>query len=203
MSQERPAIDWQAAYARLERTRRSLEASGELPAEEVQRILRDRARALARPREEAPSPTEMLDLLVLSIAGERYGIEMAHVLEVVPLRELTPVPGTPPFVLGVLNHRGRILPVLDLRRLFELAAQGIAERSRVVAVEAGGMTFGIFTEAVAGTVRIGAHEVTPPPATLTGDRQAFIRGVAGEMVAVLELDALARDPRITVKDEGT
>lgn len=168
--------------------------------QEVKRILRERAQALAKPLE-APAPTEVLDLLVFFLAGERYGIETAHVLEVVPLRELTPVPCTPSFVLGVINHRGRILPVLDLRRLFELAGQGITEGSRIVAVEAGGMTFGIFADAVAGTVRVGAHEVVPPPTALTGDRQVFIQGVTGEMVAVLDLEALARDPRILVNEE--
>ncbi len=202
MKKAGPAIDWQEAHARLERTRRTLEAGRDRPPEEVRRILRDRARALARPAEEASAPTEVLELLVFSVAGERYGVETTHVLEVMPLRGLTPVPCTPPFVLGVVNHRGRILPVLDLRSLFGLAAQGIPERSRVVAVEAGGLTFGIFTEAVAGTLRIRAHEVAPPPATLARDRQAFIRGVTGEMVAVLDLEALVRDPRITVRDEG-
>ena len=141
------------------------------------------------------------DLLVFSVGAERYGIETDHVVEVIPLRELTPVPCTPASVLGVVNHRGRILPVLDLRRLFDLADQGVAEGSRVVAVEARGMTFGIFAGAVTGTVRIGVEEVAPSPATSAADRQGLIRGVTGEMVAVLDLDALSRDPRITVNEE--
>jgi len=194
-------IDWQQAYAVLERARRALESGGEPPVEEVQRILRERARALARPLAEAPTPTDVVELLVFALGGERYAIETAHVLEVVSFGELTPVPGAPAHVLGVVNHRGRILPVMDLRRLLELAGQGVTEGGRVVAVEAEGMTFGILADAVAGTVRLGSHEVAPPPASLTGDRLAFIRGVTGEMVAVLDLEALARDPRITVNDE--
>ena len=201
MNEARPAIDWQEAYARLERARQALEARRELPPEEVRRLLNDRARALAKPLEEAPTPTERLDLLVFSLAGERYGIEMAHVLEVVPIRELTPVPCTPPFVLGVVNHRGRIFPVLDFRRLFELAGQGIKGESRVVAVEARGVTFGIFADAVPVTMRVAAHDIALPPMTLTGDRQAFLRGVTGEMVAVLDLTALAQDQRIVVNEE--
>jgi len=171
------------------------------PPEEVKRILRERAEALAKPMEEARTPAEPLELLVFSLAGERYGIETAHVLEVVPLRGLTSVPCTPPFLLGVVNHRGRILPVLDLRRLFELAGQGIAKGGRVVAVAVGGMAFGIFADAVAGSVRLGADEVAPPPVSLARDRQAFIRGITGGMVAVLDLEALASDPRITVNEE--
>lgn len=169
--------------------------------EGVTRILRERAQALARPLEEAPRATDVLELLAFSLAGDRFGIETAHVLEVIPLRELTAVPCTPPVVLGVVNHRGQIRPVLDFRRLFELAGPGVAEGSRVVMVESGGMTFGIYADAVAGTVRVGAHEVAPPPATAAGDRNACVRGVTGGMIAVLDLEALARDPRIAVSEE--
>lgn len=192
---------WQEAYARLEQTSRTLGAGQERPPEEVTRILRARAQALAQPLEETTTLTEVRELLVFSLAGERYGIETAYVLEVIPLRELTPVPCTPPFVLGVVNYRGRVLPVLDLRKVFELAGQGVTEGSQVMAVEAGGMTFGIFADAIAGAVRVVAHEVAPPPMAPTGGRQTLMKGVTREMVAVLDLPALTRDPRIVVNDE--
>lgn len=201
MNEARPAVNWQAAYSRLEQTRQALEAGGSPLPEEVKRILRERAQALAKPLAEIRTPAEVLDVLVVSLAGERYGIETAYILEVISLRELTPVPCTPPVVLGLVNHRGRILPVLDLRRLFDLPGQGVTEGSRVAAVEVGGMTFGIFADAVAGTIRVAAHEIAHPSVTVTGDRQAFIRGVTGEMVAVLDLETLARDPRIVVNEE--
>lgn len=201
MTEARGPIDWQAAYARLEQARRAIEAGGALPPEEIERILRARAAALAKPVAEAPTPTGLLDLLVFSLAGERYAIETSHVLEVVPLRDLTPVPCTPPFVLGVVNHRGRILPVLDLRRLLDLGGQGAPEGSQAVVVEAGGMTFGVFADLVVDTTRLGSSELAPPAPTLTGRRQAFLRGVTGEMVAVLDLEGLARDRRIVVDDE--
>jgi len=201
MNETRPAVNWQAAYSRLEQTRRTLEA-GESPLpEEVKRILRDRAQALAKPLAEVRTAAEVLDLLVFSLPGERYGIETSHVLEVICLRELTPVPCTPPVILGVVNHHGRILPVLDLRRLFTLPGQGVTEGGRVVAVEAGGMTFGIFADAVVGTIQVAAHEIAHAPMTLSTGRQACIRGITGEMIAILDLEALARDPRIVVNEE--
>ncbi len=172
-----------------------------LPADEVARILQNRARALAKPLEEPSAPGETLDLLVFGLAAERYGIDAAQVLEVVQLPELVPVPCTPPVVLGVVNHRGRVLAILDLRRLFDLAGHEPSKASHAVIVEVAGMTFGVFSDAVEGLVRVGAHEIGPPPASLTGVRQAFIRGVTGEMVAVLDLEAFARDPRITVNEE--
>lgn len=181
--------------ARIEETR------AELPPEAVRRILSDRAQALAKPLEEARTPTEVLELLVFSLAGERYGIEAARVLEVVHLRGLTPMPCTPSFVLGVVNHRGRVIPVLDVRRLLDLPGEGVAEGWRMVAVEVGGMTFGIVAEAVIEISRVGVEEVEPSAARLTTGRQAFVRGVTKEMVALLEVEALARDSRITVNEE--
>jgi purine-binding chemotaxis protein CheW len=186
----------------MEQTRRTLETGRSLSPEEVKRILRERAQALAKPLAEARTPAEGLDLLVFSLAGERYGIETAHVLGLIPLPELTPVPCAPPFVLGVVNYRGRILPVLDFRRLLDLAEQVVAEGSRVVAVEAGGMAFGILADAVSGVERIGTHEVAPPPAASAGDRQAFLLGVTGEMVAVLDMEKIASDKKIVVHEQG-
>nr|MBI3611958.1 purine-binding chemotaxis protein CheW [Nitrospirota bacterium] len=204
MKEAEQGIDWPKAYARLEETRRTLDAAMEHTPEEVKRILRERAKALAKPLKEPAPRSEVLDLLVFSLAGERYAVETASVLEVVLLRDLTPVPCAPPTILGVVNHRGRILPVLDFRRLLDLTGQEVGEKRWVVVVEAERMTFGIGAEAVMGTIRIQASDLAPPPGTLAGDHQAFTRGVTGktgEMVVVMDLVTLAHDPRITVNEE--
>jgi purine-binding chemotaxis protein CheW len=166
-----------------------------------ERILRARAEALARPVTPVAVFTDELEINVLSFGDERYGIPTSHVLEVLALRDLTPVPCTPPFVLGILNYRGRILTVLDLRPLFELPGDGSTSGHRVVAVSAAGITFGIFAETASAPITLDAAELAPPPMTLPVDRQALIRGVTREMVSVLDLEALARDPRIQVNDE--
>jgi purine-binding chemotaxis protein CheW len=201
MTTARRETDWQAVHARLEEVRRTLEEGGIPSPGAVKRILRERARLLAMPREAPRAPAEEIELLVFSLSGERYAADTVHVLEVVPLRDLTPVPCTPPIVLGVINHRGRILPVLDLRRLLELPGQDVPEGSRVVAAEAAGMTFGLFAESVAGVLRVGSREVAPVPAALGGDRQGLLRGVAPGLITLLDLSALARNPRILVNDE--
>lgn len=201
MAQARSTFDWPGAYARLEQLRRYLEAGGAVAPAEVGRVLRERAQALARPLAEAPTTTDVLDLVVFTLAGRRYSIEAAHVLEVIPRREWAPVPCTPPCILGVINHRGRILPILDCHRLFALAVQEVAAESRMVVVEAGGMTFGLLVDAVPEVMRVGVHEVIPSPLPSLHDQPAFLRGVTDDMVAILDLEALARDPRITVDEE--
>jgi purine-binding chemotaxis protein CheW len=191
------SLDWEAAFARLDRARRSLEAGEDLPAETVRRILQERAARLASPPLEAPLPSS-LSVLVLSIAGERYGIETTRVREVVPLRGLTPVPCTPSFILGVMNLRGRILSVLDLGRLFDLRASRTAEGSRVVVLESEALSLGILADAVPGVVQLGPHDMAPPSG---GSRPGCTRGVTADLVAILDVPALVRDPRISVNDE--
>ena len=194
-------IDWQEVYARLERARQALEAGGQPPPERAQRILSERAQALARPPEEVSLPTVTLECLVFSLGGERCGIETAHVVDLRRLTDLTRVPGTPPFVLGVMNHRGRIVPVLDLQRLLGTGETTAATGSRVLTVEAGGMSFGILADAVEGSIRVGAEELAPPPAPRVSGGASVIRGITADMVAILDLDALVRDPRIVVNEE--
>ena len=80
MKEDRPRIDWQEVYARLDRARQAVEAGGQTPPEEVQRILRERAEALARPPEEKSLPSAPLECLVFSLGGDRCGIETAHVV---------------------------------------------------------------------------------------------------------------------------
>lgn len=202
MTGTRPGIDWQVVHARVERARRALDTAETSSPEEVRRILSERARALAQPLGAPATTDDRLQLLVIVLAKERYGIEIAHVEDVFPLRELTPVPCTPPLVLGVINHRGRVLPVLDLRRLFDLTGQGVAEGSRVAAVEIGGLRVGLYGDGVEGIVEVGVDEVSPASTILGGERQAFLRGVTRDLLGVLDLDALVRDPRIAVNDEA-
>jgi purine-binding chemotaxis protein CheW len=172
----------------------------ELSPAEARRILESRAKALARPLEEAAARGRTLDLLVLSCAGGAYAVGAEHVSGVVPLVDPTPVPGTPPAVLGVVNHRGRILPVVDVGRLLVSNGRDAPAASFVVAVEVGDASFGIRADAVPEVVSVEEDEVVPT-ARLGEQQDSVVRGVTGAMVAVLDVEALARDPRIVVNDE--
>lgn len=198
-AEEMRSINWAEIYARLEEAHEALEAEQFRP-EEAGRILRERAQALARPRTEIGSPAEEVELLVFSVAKERYGIDPLCVLDVAPSRRLTGIPGTPAFVLGVMNYMARLRPVLDLRRILDPGGPG-SDGKWVVTMEAGGMMFGILCEAVIGMIRIRAETITPAPAALGSGQRGYIRGVTEEMVTVLDLEALTRDPRIVVHDE--
>jgi purine-binding chemotaxis protein CheW len=164
------------------------------------RILRERAVALARaPRVDA-SPDGQLELLEFKLASERYALETRHVVEVHPLRELTPLPGTPPFIRGIVNLRGRILPVFDLKKFFGLPEQGVTDLHRIIVVRGNDLELGLLADVVAGVRTIALESLSPPPPTLSDIAAAYLKGVTDERLVVLDLDRILADPKIVVND---
>lgn len=164
-------------------------------------ILRTRARALARPPDDAPAAATLLDVLEFRLAQERYALEIRYVREVCPLKDLTPLPCTPPFVLGIVNVRGRIVPVLDLKKLFDLPEQGLTDLHRIILVEGNDLEFGLLADATVGVRSIPADTLQPSLPTLTGIRSEYLKGVTAERLVVLDVARILADPKIMVHEE--
>jgi purine-binding chemotaxis protein CheW len=164
-------------------------------------ILRARARALARSPAHTPAAQTLLDVLEFRLAEERYALETRYVREVCPLKDLTPLPCTPPFVLGLVNVRGRILPVFDLKKLFDLPEQGVTDLHRIILIEGNEMELGLLADATVGVRSIPTDSVQPSLPTLTGIRNAYLRGVTAERLVVLDVARILADPNIIVHEE--
>ena len=164
-----------------------------------QQILRARAEALARPLVEDTRGPAAEDVLVFTLGDERYAAAARHVLEVVPLRGLTPVPATPPVIQGIMLHRGRILAVIDLRPLFgrERAAQPVGH---VVVARAGEALLGILATSIEGVRPTDLDNLSVPPSSLE-THATVLRGLTDELAGLLDLESLARDSRIRVEDD--
>lgn len=164
-------------------------------------ILRARARELARRIEPPAAAGTVLDVLEFRLAQERYVIETRYVQEVHRLTSLTRVPCTPPFVAGIVNVRGRIVPVLDLKKLFELPDAGLTDLHRVVLLEGDGFEVGLLTDTIVEVRPMAAAAVQPPPATFTGIREAYVKGVTADGTIVLDVQRIVSDPRIIVNED--
>jgi purine-binding chemotaxis protein CheW len=172
----------------------------DVSAEAVQ-ILRTRAQALARKRQVPPSAGTLLELLEFRLASEHYAVESRHVQEVHPLRDLTPLPGTPPFVLGIVNLRGRIVPVFDLKKFFDLPEQGLTDLHRIILVRGNDLELGLLADVIVGVRSIVADSLQPSLPTLTGIRADYLKGVSDERLVVLDLERILSDPKIVVHEE--
>ncbi|MBT4501462.1 MAG: purine-binding chemotaxis protein CheW [Gemmatimonadetes bacterium] len=193
-------IDWQKIYERLENTRTAAEDGLRESPEERRNVLKNRARALARPPE-IENVEAYLEVVEFGLAGETYAVESIYVRDVHPLKELTPLPCTPPFVLGIVNLRGQILSVVDLKKFFDLPEKGLSDLDRVIVLRAGEMEFGVLADSIGGARRIRMSELQGSLPTLTDVREEYLKGVTGERTVVLDAGKLLADTDIIVHEE--
>lgn len=195
-------IDWREVKLRLESAQIATEHIWAPTAEDNQRILQERARALARevmPAEAADASIEVLEFI---LAHERYAVASEYVREVYTLEELTPLPCTPVFVLGIINLRGEILSVIDIKKFFDLPEKGITNLNKVIVLESNDMVFGILADVISGVRRIPRAGIQPSLPTLTGIRAEYLLGVTEERVVVLDAEKLLHDEKLVVNEQA-
>lgn len=164
-------------------------------------ILRARARALARPRASATGVTASLELLEFRLVQECYALETRHVREVYPLKDMTPIACTPGFVRGIVNVRGRITAVIDIKRFFDLPDQGLTDLHRIILVHGNGLEFGLLADVIVGVRSVPIDSLQASLPTLTGIRADYLKGVTADRLVVLDLDRMLADPKIIVHEE--
>lgn len=194
------AVDWQDVHGRLEVVRTAMEQGWSTGPEETKQTLKARAQVLAQEVKPARGPQDTLEVIEFMLAYERYAVESSCVREVYPLKDLTPLPCTPAHVLGIINLRGQILPIIDVKRFFDLPRKGLSDLNKVIVLHSEGMTFGILADRIVGVSNVTAAEIQPALATLTGVREAYLMGVTKDCMVVLDATKLLSDKKIVVHE---
>ena len=166
--------------------------------EKERTILEARARILALEPERETAAGKRLDIVEFFLANESYGIESSFVREVFPLKEFTHLPGTPSFVLGIVNLRGRILSVVDLKKFFGIPEKGLGDLNKIIVIGDGPMEFGILADGIIGARAIPLDSIQPPIPTVTGICAEYLKGVTGERVIVLDAKRILEDKKMVV-----
>lgn len=193
--------NWDELRRRIETAQLAFERSQSPAPAEKQKLLRARARALAQEAAPEAAAGPALHILEFLLAGEHYGLESAFVSEVYPLTEYTPLPHTPPFVLGIITVRGRILSVVDLRYFFDLPCKGLTELNKILILRHGDMEFGILADAVTRVSFIPQAEIQPSLPTLTGIRERYLKGVTAGCTVILDAVKILGDPQLIVHEQ--
>ncbi|MCD6363588.1 MAG: purine-binding chemotaxis protein CheW [Synergistetes bacterium] len=121
---------------------------------------------------------EELQLVVFKLGKEEYGVDIAKVQEIVRIQEITHIPQAPPFVEGIVNLRGQIIPIIDLKKRFNLECKEETEKEkRVIVVNISGQIIGIVVDNVSEIIRISKEKVEPPPPIVAGIESEYIDGV--------------------------
>jgi len=175
------AIDFQALQRRLDEAERNLATAAEDP-ERRRQVLAERARLIAGTRQAARGET--VPVLAFSVGGERYAIAIEQVGQVLEAKGLSPLPAAPPWLLGAMVARTRIIPVLDLRQLLGLEGGGMSDLVKVVVAEHDGEAFGLAVEALEGRIEV------PREGLAAADEGPFT-WIAADRLALLDLERLS------------
>ena len=136
---------------------------------------------------------ELLQLVTFSIGEEEFGVDILKVQEIIRTMEITRVPRAQAFVEGVINLRGKVIPIIDLRRRFGLDSKAHDKHTRIIVIEINNMIVGFVVDSVSEVLRIPASTVEPPPPVVAGLESEYISGVGklhDRLLILLDLDKL-------------
>jgi purine-binding chemotaxis protein CheW len=121
-------------------------------------------------------------VLTFVVGGETYGVDILNIREIIKLREVTEVPRTPGFLIGIITVRGSVIPVIDLRLRLRLPCTPPTRAARILVVVRDGDPYGLLVDAVSGVVRLLESEIEVPPSTLASGEGVFLAGIGRHRV---------------------
>lgn len=144
---------------------------------------------------------KQLQLVTFQLGKESYGIEIMDVQEIVPVQEIRPMPNAPVYVEGILNLRGKIVPIINLHQRFQFERAKLNEEDKllsgIIIVDIDGMQLGIMIDKVSRVMTIAGDTIQPPPQVISGIGAEYIEGVVNEgerYLIILDIRRLF-DPR--------
>jgi purine-binding chemotaxis protein CheW len=139
---------------------------------------------------------ELLQLVSFTIGQEEFGLDIQRIQEINRMVEITRVPNAPEFVVGVINLRGKVIPIIDLRKRFGFPQKESDKNTRIIVVELENMVVGFIVDAVREVIRIPKNITEPPPAIIAGIGSEYITSVAkmeNRLLILLDIERLLRD----------
>lgn len=168
---------------------------------EISKILKARAITVAKETVVTGATSEVTGVISFTLATETYGIESLFVREVWPLKDFTPLPGIPSYILGIINVRSQIIAVLDLKKFFNLPEKGLGELNKVIILSNGQMEFGILADDINGSLSVELKDIQAVPPTVTGIGEDYLKGVTGKGLIILNAERLLSDKSIIINSE--
>lgn len=140
---------------------------------------------------EQESVVEKVKVVVFRLKDEEYGVEVDQVKSIERMESITRVPNTPSFVKGVINLRGVVIPVINLRSRFQMEEEDYTDSTRIVIVHVNEMEVGLIVDAALDVLDVPLDAIEPPPEVVGGIEAAYLRGMAkleDRLLVLLNLD---------------
>jgi len=136
---------------------------------------------------ESHEDTQKDKYLTFCLADENYGLDIGDVIEIIGLQKITQVPDMPSFIKGVINLRGQVIPVMDMRTRFHLPQQAYDERTCIVVTEVAGQNMGLVVDRVSEVIDIPENQIEPPTGQSTQTAGSYVKGLGkvGDSIRIL------------------
>ena len=147
---------------------------------------------------EQEEDTQKGKFLTFSMGNEMYGIEIRYVTEIIGIQPITEVPELPEYVKGIVNLRGKIIPVMDVRLRFKKPFREYNDRTCIVVIDTNDVSIGLIVDSVSEVLAIKDEEIVPPP-DINKERHKYIKGigkVGSEVKLLLDCEKLLNDDEI-------
>jgi purine-binding chemotaxis protein CheW len=141
--------------------------------------------------------SELLQLVTFNLDNEEYAVDILKVQEINRMTEITRVPNSPSYVEGVVNLRGKVIPVVNIRMKFNLPERETDARSRIMIMDIQGITMGVVVDSVSEVLRIPVGIVDPAPPMASSIGVEYIKGIAkfdDRLIILLDLDTMLGKP---------
>ena len=165
------------------------------------KILRERADFLTTEVVKEEITGDQFEALEFLLTNERYAIDANYVSEVILLKELTQLPCTPDFILGIINVRGKVIAVIDIKKFFNLPEKGITELNRVIVVKHQDIELGILADEIIGSTHIFPDKLQTSIPTITGINNDYLVGVTEDRLIILNIKDFLLDEKIIINEE--
>lgn len=135
-------------------------------------------------------------LVVFDLNEEAYGVDISQVREIIRMQEITRVPRAPEFIEGVINLRGKVIPVVDLRARFSMPGTERTDEHRIVVVDVDGQDIGMVVDAVTEVSRVPSNSIEPPSSVITTDDSEYLTGIVktdDKLIILLDIAKVISD----------
>jgi len=148
---------------------------------------------------------ELLQLVSFSLGEEEFAVDILKIQEIIRMADITAVPNSPGFVEGVINLRGKVIPVIDLRKRLGLTEGKRNNNTRIVVIAIKRSVVGFIVDSVSSVLRMPSSRVEPPPPMIAGIGSEYITGVGkldDRLLILLDADKVLGSPEIEMLEEG-
>lgn len=167
--------------------------------QQIDQVLRERARLYSQKIEESNGLTDQKDVLEFMLGNEHYGIPTEHIQEVQKKKHCTPLPGTPGFILGLINVRGKVLGLVDLKSVFGIQNSYGSEEKSIVIIRYMDFEFGIEADRILGKSQISSYNYTN--ASQEQINSKYIEGIFEDRLMMIDIKSLIESGALIVNNK--